>query len=111
MKKRLTRTWKLVASFTFLDIGHGFYMTKFDNEEDNKKVIKEGPRLIFYHYVTEQAWSPSLFSSEAKINKTFMWVRFPSLNLIVYDESILLAMAATIGTPIKVDSNKLNVRR
>lgn len=39
-----------------------------------------------------------------------MWIRFPGLNLVYYDESfLLLAMELGVGTPIKVDSNTLKV--
>lgn len=33
------------------------------------------------------------------------------MNLFYYDESVLLALAAAVGKPIKVDSNTLDVRR
>jgi len=40
-----------------------------------------------------------------------VWVRIPSLNLVFYNESFLMAMASTIGKPIKVDLHTLNVER
>lgn len=40
-----------------------------------------------------------------------VWVRFSGFNVLYYDKSILLALATAIDTPIKVDNNKLNVRR
>lgn len=45
-----------------------------------------------------------------KIEKTMVWIRFPGLNLYFYDESILLTLATAVGTPIKVDSNTIDVR-
>lgn len=111
MKDHLTRIWKLVAGFDILDIGNHFYMVKFDTTEDRQKVIEGGPWMIFDHYLTIQTWTPDFISPTAKIDKTMVWVRFPSLNLIYYDENILLALARAIGTPIKVDSNTLDVRR
>jgi len=40
-----------------------------------------------------------------------VWICFPVLNLLYYDESILLALATTVGKPIKVDSNTKDVRQ
>lgn len=111
MKDRLSRIWKLQAGFEIMDIGHGFYMAKFDMEGDRMKVMEEGPWMIFDHYLTVQTWTPEFMSPSAKIDKTMVWVRFPGLNLIYYDESILMTMASTIGKPIKVDANTLDVRR
>lgn len=111
MKDRLSRIWKLQAGFEIMDIGHGFYMAKFDIAADRIKVMEEGPCMIFDYYLTVQTWTPDFMSSSAKIDKTMVWVRFPSLNLLYYDESILMTLASTIGKPIKVDSNTLDVRR
>lgn len=78
-------------------------MVKFDMEADKAKVMEDGPWMIFYHYLTVQTWSLEFVSSTAKIDKTLVWVKFPSLNLVYYDESILLALATAIGKPIRVD--------
>lgn len=40
-----------------------------------------------------------------------MWVRFPGMTLVWYDEILLLAMASAIGRPIKVDRQTLRVER
>lgn len=81
MKERLTRLWKLAAGFEIMDIGNDYYMVKFDTEADCMKVREEGPWMIFDHYLTVQCWSSEFVSSMAKIDKTMVWIRFPSLNL------------------------------
>lgn len=111
MKDRLTRLWKLSAGFEILDIGNDFFMVKFDTEVDRCKVMDGGPWMIFDHYLTVQVWSPNFMSPSAQIEKTMVWIRFPGLNLFFYDESILMALVAVVGKPIKVDSNTLDVRR
>lgn len=40
-----------------------------------------------------------------------VWVRFPGLNLLYYDENVLLGMAKVIGKPIHIDQNTLRVDR
>lgn len=39
MRDKLERTWKLLAGFEIMDIGNGFYMVKFKNDEDHSKVM------------------------------------------------------------------------
>jgi hypothetical protein len=111
MKDRLQCLWKLTGGFEIMDIGNGFFMVEFDLEADRSTVVEGGPWMIFDHYLTVQCWTPEFASPTAKIDKTMVWIRFPGLNVCYYDESILLALATAVGTPVKVDSNTLNVRR
>ncbi|GAU43449.1 hypothetical protein TSUD_140860 [Trifolium subterraneum] len=56
-------------------------------------------------------WTTNSISSEVKINKTLVWIRFPSLGMEYYDESLLLVLASAVGTPVKVDIHTLNASR
>jgi len=94
-----------------MDNDNGFYMVKFDQATNKEKVITGGPWLIFDHCLAVSHWSPEFASPDAKVDRTVVWVRFPGLNLVYYDESFLLAMASAIGRPIKVDTNTLKVER
>jgi hypothetical protein len=94
-----------------MDIGHGFFMIKFDLEVDREKVINEGPWMIFDHCVAIRPWTTDFISSQVKINKTLVWIRFPSLGMEYYDESLLLALATAVGTPVKVDVRTLEASR
>jgi hypothetical protein len=80
-------------------------MVKFDHSADKEKVIIGGPWLIFDHCLVVSHWSPEFASPNAKVEHTVFWVRFPCLNLVYYDESFLMAMASSIGRPIKIDTN------
>lgn len=112
MKERLVRLWKLSSGFDMMDIGNEYHMVKFDVENDRLKVLEqEGPWMVFDHYLTVQQWTPEFTSPNAKIERTVVWIRFPGLNLFFYDESILLAMAAAVGRPIRVDQNTLDFKR
>lgn len=111
MKSKLASTWKLGGGFELMDVDNGFYMVKFDLADDREKVINGGPWMFFDHYLAVANWSPDFVSSTAKIEKTLVWVRFPGMNLVYYDENILMAMASAIGNPVKVDQRTLSVDR
>jgi hypothetical protein len=111
LKERLQRMWKLQGGFDMMDVDQGFYMVKCNLLADREKIMSEGPWMIFDHYLAVAQWSPAFASPTAQVEKTLVWIRFPGLNLLFYDESFLLALASTIGTPIKVDTNTLNVER
>ncbi|GAU41147.1 hypothetical protein TSUD_190470 [Trifolium subterraneum] len=111
MKDRLTKVWKLTSGFDIMDINNGFFMVKFDLEADRVKVMDGGPWMVFDHYLSVQSWSADFVCPTAKIDRTMVWIRFPGLNLVFYDESVLLALGAAVGTPVKVDRNTLDVKR
>jgi hypothetical protein len=58
MNLRLKQSWRLSVGFDLLDVGHGFFMVKFDHEY---------PRMIFVHYLTVRLWSPSFLLSITRI--------------------------------------------
>jgi hypothetical protein len=40
-----------------------------------------------------------------------VWVRIPDLNVAYYDESFLLALATTLGAPVGVAMNTVNIEQ
>jgi hypothetical protein len=111
MKTKLENVWKLFGGIELMDVGNAFYMVKFDAEEDKNKVINGGPWMIYDHYLAVRQWTPTFNASTAKIDKTMVWIRIPSLNLVFYDESVLWALASMVGNPVKVDLHTLKVAR
>lgn len=53
--------------------------------------------MIFDHYLMVATWSPDFVSTIAKVYKTLVWIRLSSMNLMFYDEILLLAMASTVA--------------
>ena len=91
MKDKLSRIWKLKVGFDMIDIGNDFFVVKLNLDEDRKKIIENGPWMIFDHYLIIQTWTLAFVSPSTMIDPTMVWIRFPGLNLYFYDESILLA--------------------
>lgn len=111
MKDKLKKVWKPAGGFDILDVDNGFYMVKFDMPADREKALSDGPWMLYDHYLAVSQWTPEFVSPEAKVDRTTVWIRFPGLNLVYYDESVLLALASAVGKPIKVDTNTLKVQR
>jgi hypothetical protein len=111
MKDRLKTLWRLAGGFEIMDVDNGFYMVKCELLADREKIMSDGPWMLFDHYLAVARWTPDFASPHAKVEKTLVWIRFPGLNLLYYDESVLLGIASVVGTPIKVDTNTLKVHR
>lgn len=111
MKTKLTSIWKLMGGFENMDIGNGYFIAKFEHEEDRNKVINGGPWIIFDHYLSVRTWATDFNAGMTTIDRTIVWARIPSLNLIWYDESFLWSLTSAIGKPVKVDLHILRVAR
>ena len=88
MREKLRVIWKLSAGFEVMDVGNGYFMIKFDHSEDREKVIAEGPWMLNNHYLAVKKWSPDFNPLDDCFERTMVWVRFPSLNLMYYDEGL-----------------------
>ncbi|XP_019418580.1 PREDICTED: uncharacterized protein LOC109329367 [Lupinus angustifolius] len=106
-KDRLQRIWKLQEGFDMVDVDHGFYYVKFDLKANRDTIIGGGPWMLFDHYVAIACWTPEFVAPMAKVDCTMVWIRFPSPNMVYYDENFLLSLASCVGRPIKVDTNTL----
>lgn len=111
MKERLQKLWKPKGGFEILDVDNNYFLVKIDLQADKERVTSWGPWMLFYNYLCVAHWTPEFASPSTIIKKTLVWVRFPVLNLLYYDESVLLGIASVIGKPIRVDQNTLKVER
>lgn len=59
--------------------------------------------MVFDHYLAIRPWMHDFIASKTKIKRTLVWIGFPSLGMEYFDESLLLALASIVGSPIKVD--------
>ena len=51
MRDRLNKLWKPCGGFEIIDLDYGFFLVKFDNEDDRIKVVRGGPWMLFDHYL------------------------------------------------------------
>ena len=103
MREKLKVIWRLAAGFEIMDVGNGYFMVKFDNHEDREKVIKDGPWMINDHYLALKKWPLDFNPHDECFRRTMVWVRFPCLNLMYYDEQIIKRVALGIRKPVQVD--------
>ncbi|KAF7824606.1 Zinc finger, CCHC-type [Senna tora] len=108
---RVKTLWKLKDSFEMIDVGRGYYHISFNLEEDMCLVMEGGPWVILDHYLILRKWAPDFHPETNEIEKTLVWARFPELNMVYYEENVLLAIASAIGSPVKVDSNTIQAIR
>ncbi|KAL8137311.1 hypothetical protein V2J09_003312 [Rumex salicifolius] len=86
-------------------------MVKFDDETDFMNVLVGGPWLVFGHYVVIKPWSPSFNPATDVVTTTPAWIRLIDLQVVYYEENVLLQLASAVDTPLKVDHRTLYANR
>ncbi|KAL7192062.1 hypothetical protein ACSBR2_024000 [Camellia fascicularis] len=99
----MKKLWNLQVGFKTLDIGHGFFIVKFEMMEDYSNVYMGGPWVMMDRYVTVRKWQPDFKSDEAEEDTTAIWVRFPNLPIEYYDEKVFYHISKALGKPLKID--------
>lgn len=73
--------WKVKAKIFPTNLGNGYIIIQFSNEQDYETALFGGPWFISNHYLSVQRYTP-LFESETNmITKMPLWVLFPSFLL------------------------------
>ena len=67
--------------------------------------------MLFDHCLAVQTWSLEFASPSNKIQKTLVWICSIGLNLLFYNESVLLTLASVVSKPVKIDMTTMNVGR
>ncbi|GAB2254148.1 hypothetical protein Droror1_Dr00021957 [Drosera rotundifolia] len=111
MERGVRQLWNPRGEMVFLDLNNGFFMARFEKDEDLERVIFGGPCVIMGHYLTVRRWSPSFDPDSESIDMTLVWVRITGLPIIYYESNVLQTIATTIGKPYKVDDTTLNAAR
>ena len=105
LMKRLRLKWSLKGDIALTDVGHGFYVVRFNNMEDYDFVLTQGPWLIGDSYLTIRKRVPNFVAEEAPIKTLTAWVRIPHLYVEYFDRNFLMKIGEKIGKVIKINRN------
>ncbi|XP_072060392.1 uncharacterized protein [Arachis hypogaea] len=105
LKKRLDSLWSKEGTINLIDVGNKFFLARFTAKEDYEMVLKEGPWMIFYHYLAVQRWRPDFNPNVEELTKITAWVRISDLPIEYYDRWILKTIWEVIGKTLKIDYN------
>ena len=65
--------------------------------------------MVNDYYVAVKKWTPTFNPIDQCFGQTMVWIRFPCLNLMYYDEEIIKKVAFGVGKPVKVDMTRQQV--
>lgn len=94
-----------------MDVDNGYYMAGCDMLSDREKIISGGHGCYLITTLWPLNGRQTLPHHRLKQKKHWCGLVLGVICLVYYDESFLPALAATVGVPLKMDSNTLNVER
>ncbi|XP_010490183.1 PREDICTED: uncharacterized protein LOC104767918 [Camelina sativa] len=111
LNRKLKELWNPKGSMYVTDLLRGFFMVRFEREEEYLAALTGGPWRVFGSYLLVQAWSPDFDPLCDDIVTTPVWIRLSNLPVHYYHRAILMGIARGIGDPIRVDLNTMNFER
>ncbi|MBA0680046.1 hypothetical protein Goari_011773 [Gossypium aridum] len=74
--------WKSSQRFYLMDVENGYFLAKFQSPEDFKKVLCQGPWIVYGKYLTLQPWSMDFNIAQPYPRMVMAWIRLPRLPCI-----------------------------
>ncbi|PPD87009.1 hypothetical protein GOBAR_DD16082 [Gossypium barbadense] len=103
--------WKPAKSFHLMDITNRYFLVKFQDIDNYKNVLIQGPWIIFCQYLTVQPWTKSFNPTQPYPSVVMAWIRLSGLPGYLYKRQIIEAIGGLIGKVVKLDLQTDNKTR
>ena len=81
LSSKIRELWRPSGHTDCINLGHDFFLIKFECKEDIDKVLKRGPWFIGQQFLTIRLWEPEFKAFEASFSSVAMWIRLPELSI------------------------------
>lgn len=96
-KLRLVGEW----SVTLLDRNH--VLVKLDNEDDMLRIWPRSRWFVRGHLMKVFKWTPDFRPSDGEPSTAPVWISFPSLPVVYFEQDLLYAIASLLGRVLSMD--------
>jgi len=111
LHNRLLSLWKPAGRLECVDLGHGFFLTRFSLREDYDAILKKGPWFIDEHFLSIRPWEPNFRLATANVSSIAVWIRLNELPIEYYNEVALVQIGKSIGTILRIDTHTASETR
>ena len=111
MSSKLRTMWNPSGRIDCVDIGHDFFLIKFELQIDLDEVLKKGPWFVGQQFLAIRQWEPKFKASKATCSSIAVWIRLPELPIEFYYPIMLKNVGSTIGPMLRIDSHTFNGAR
>ena len=104
IQARLLALWKSARRLDFVDLGHGFFLTRLSLGKDYENVLRKGPWFIRDHFLSIRPWEPDFKLALASVSSIAVWIRLNELPIEYYNAEALQLIRKAIGNVLRVDT-------
>ena len=90
LHNRLLSLWKPTGRLECVDLGRGFFLTRFSLKEDYDSILKKWPWFIGEHFLSIRLWEPDFRSTTANVSFVAVWIRLNELPIEYYYKEALV---------------------
>ncbi|KAK3219609.1 hypothetical protein Dsin_013579 [Dipteronia sinensis] len=103
MLHKLRQKWSLIGQWSLVDFEDGYFIVRFQMQEDLDFVLTGGPWIIANQYLVVQKWRTNFVPGEDEIRRIPVWVRLSKLPMEWIDVDLLWNIGGMLRTTYKVD--------
>jgi hypothetical protein len=111
LSSKVKALWSPLGPMDCIDIGHDYYLIKFELKADLDNVLKGGPWFVGQNFLAIRQWEPDFQPSTANFSSVAVWVRLLELPIEYYEPSLLKKIGHAIGPVLRIDAHTMNGAR
>ena len=81
--------WIVSSRMDCVDMGHDFFLIKFELKTYLDKVLKKGSWFVGQQFLAIRQWAPEFKASKASYSSIAVWIRLPELPIEYYNPIML----------------------
>ncbi|XP_050289775.1 uncharacterized protein LOC126727921 [Quercus robur] len=105
LSQRVRELWAPTRRLDLVDLGHDYFLARFELHADLDHVLRDGPWFIGQHFLAIKAWEPEFKASTTNFSQVAIWIRLPELAIEFYDPVILKKIRSMIGPVLRIDGH------
>ena len=99
------RIWKQAGLESVMSTASGFWLFRFQREEQMQSVLERGPWMFGGKTMILQQWHPQFIFDKNRISKLPVWVRIHGLPFSFWSRKGLSVVASMMGRPLSCDES------
>ena len=111
LQNRLLAMWRPTGRLDCVDLGHGFFLTRFSLREDYEIMLTRGSWFIGEHFLSIRPWELDFKPASANVSTVVVWIRLNELPIEYYNAEALLHIGKAIGNVLRVDTHTASESR
>lgn len=82
LSQRVRELRKPSNRLDLVDLGHDYFVARFESNDDLDNVLKNGPWFIGQHFLAIKSWEPEFQATD--FSQVAIWIRLPQLPIEFY---------------------------